>query len=100
VYKMGLLDMVRDQVEDLISAFGEIVEVRLSSSDVLEVTFADGNVTRISGSVYRCGYVGTGPLALFTFLDKAGFKVTKEQVEQAKAPFSLRKALDSAGTEE
>lgn len=93
---MGLLDMVRQQVEDLISTFGEIVEVCLTSSDVLEITFADGNVISISDSVYRCGYVGTGPLAFFTFLDKVGFKVTKEQVEEAQAPYSLRKIRDSA----
>ena len=40
---MGLLDMVQDQVEFIRSNYGEIVEVRLTSSNVLEVTLADGN---------------------------------------------------------
>ena len=84
---MGLLDMVQDQVEFLRSSYGEILEVRLTPSNVLEVTFTDGNVITITDSVYRCGYVGTGPLSLFTFLEKAGFDVTKEHVEQAQTPF-------------
>lgn len=92
---MGLLDMVQDQVEFLRSSYGEIVEVRLTPSDVLEVTFADGNVITITDSAYRCGYMGTGPLALFTFLEKAGFDVTKEQVEQAQKPFVLKKSPGS-----
>jgi len=66
---MGLLDMVRDQVEFIRSSYGEIVEVRLTPSNVLEVKLADGNVITITDSVYRCGYMGTGPLALFVFVN-------------------------------
>jgi len=92
---MGLLDTVQDQVEFIRSNYGEIAEVRLTPSNVLEVICADGNVITITDSVYRCGYVGTGPLALFTFLEKAGFDVTKEQVEQAQTPFVLKKSPGS-----
>lgn len=83
-------EAAEQNARELISQYGEVVQVNLKESKEIEVVFQGGQTATL-GSLFKFGYQGTGPTCFAVWLRAAGFDVTNEAVAAMTAPKTLRK---------
>lgn len=84
---------IHQMLMDFTSKYGKLKEVILSKGSMggnVELKFENGSVS--NPPLMKCGYIGTGPQCLFTFLRAAGFSVTLDELQQ---PIAESKTLRS-----
>ena len=80
----------QQNARELITQYGDVVQVNLKESKEIEVVFQGGQTATL-GSLFQFGYQGTGPTCLAVWLRTAGFDVSDEDVAAMKAPKTLKK---------
>lgn len=82
--------VVAQNARELITQYGEVVQVNLKEGKEIEAVFQGGQTATL-GPICQFGYQGTGPTCFAVWLRAAGFDVTDEAVAAMTAPKTLRK---------